>query len=549
MSERAIHRNILAGILAFQIDFISREQLISAMNEWALNKRQLLEDILLSRGALDQESHRLICAIVKKHIEMHGGDATAILTKSDSLRAIRDDLESIGDLQINKTLTVACLPKQSSDDAVMLTVAGPLPQFYGRRFRIIRAHAEGGLGIVSLAHDHELNREVALKEIKARHADDPTSRSRFVLEAEITGALGHPSIVPVFSLGHTGEGRPYYAMQFITGRTFKQAIRDAHSETSGSPERGLKFLQLLKSFTDVCNAVHYAHQRGVIHRDIKPSNIILGEFGEAYLVDWGLAQRISADESVTPQSVAGTPMYMSPEQARGMSLSPRSDIYSLGATLYELLTGHAPFKFSEEQMDIQSVLSRVQEGRFDRPSDRKVDVDRVLEGICLRAMATNSEDRFNSARELTVEIDRYLSELPLRSWRRDVTYFEAMRSDNPDEVEFQISLARSYQNIGVASWGQQEFAQALQYLQSAKVILQALQQQDGYLKRDLAAVCLTLSRVHAQMRQKSAALSEYEQAQIWLSQYLEDRGREATPGLLVQIFGRSPVGFFRYLRE
>src|SRR5207245_1335212 len=144
-----------------------------------------------------------------------------------------------------------------------------------------------------VAEDQELHREVALKEIKEDRAHDAVSRSRFVLEAEITGGLEHPGIVPVYGLGQYADGRPFYAMRFVKGDNLKAAIRRFHeAERPGRDpsERSLALRQLLRRFVDVCNAVAYAHSRGVLHRDLKPANIMLGKYGETLVVDWGLAK-------------------------------------------------------------------------------------------------------------------------------------------------------------------------------------------------------------------------------------------------------------------
>src|SRR5262249_52918618 len=143
------------------------------------------------------------------------------------------------------------------------------------------------------AHDHELHREVALKEIQDRHADHPESRGRFLLEAEITGGLEHPGIVPVYGLGTYADGRPYYAMRFIKGDSLKDAIERFHkTDVAGRDpgERTLALRQLLRRLIDVCNAIAYAHSRGILHRDLKPGNIMLGRYGETLVVDWGLAK-------------------------------------------------------------------------------------------------------------------------------------------------------------------------------------------------------------------------------------------------------------------
>jgi serine/threonine protein kinase/tetratricopeptide (TPR) repeat protein len=315
----------------------------------------------------------------------------------------------------------------------------------GSRFRIVRPHAEGGLGKVYVAIDEELHREVALKEIKDSHADDLNSRSRFLLEAEITGGLEHPGIVPVYSLGQYADGRPFYAMRFICGDSLKDAIERFHSRPSsgvsgaGSEgERTLAMRQLLGRFIDVCQAIQYAHDRGILHRDLKPSNIMLGKYGETLVVDWGLAKIVgrsgnqetlasAAGETTlrphsgsgVPTTIAGstigTPAFMSPEQAAGRLdlMGPPSDVYSLGATLYCVLTGCAPF----EEMEVAEILRRVQIGDFPRPRQKNANVPEPLEAICLKAMAREPRDRYNAPREIADDIEHWLADEPVGAYR------------------------------------------------------------------------------------------------------------------------------------
>ena len=159
------------------------------------------------------------------------------------------------------------------------------------------------MGQVYVAHDEELRREVALKEIQSQHADRKDSRARFLLEAEITGGLEHPGIVPVYGLGQYADGRPYYAMRFIRGDSLQSAIKEFHKAESGERdpgERTLELRKLLGRFIDVCQAMQYAHDRGVLHRDLKPGNIMLGKYGETLVVDWGLAKALGRnDQSAT----------------------------------------------------------------------------------------------------------------------------------------------------------------------------------------------------------------------------------------------------------
>jgi tetratricopeptide (TPR) repeat protein/tRNA A-37 threonylcarbamoyl transferase component Bud32 len=308
----------------------------------------------------------------------------------------------------------------------------------GDRFHILRPWREGGLGKVSIAEDEQLHREVALKEIKIDHARDKRSCDRFLLEAEITGALEHPGIVPVYALGQYSDGRPFYAMRFVRGDTLEEAIERFHRADSAKArdrgQRSVAFRKLLARFIDVCNAVAYAHSRGVLHRDLKPSNVLLGKYGETLVVDWGLAKVLGKEDGdvlaeETPfvlqsehdsaptrmGTLIGSPRFMSPEQAAGRLdlLSPASDVYSLGATLYVLLTGVAPFR----DPDLQTVLHKVQQGDFPLPRQASEKIAPALEAVCLKAMAIKPSDRYASPREMADDIEHWLADQPVAAYR------------------------------------------------------------------------------------------------------------------------------------
>jgi tetratricopeptide (TPR) repeat protein len=247
--------------------------------------------------------------------------------------------------------------------------------------------------------------------------------------------LEHPGIVPVYALVQGADGKPCYAMRFVKGETLRDAIRGFHeADRPGRDpgERSLTLRQLLGRFVAVCNTLAYAHDRGIVHRDLKPDNIMLGKYGETLVLDWGLAKPMAggkADPTAAQETPAytfdgsdggtqmgqaiGTPPYMSPEQAAGLwdEVIPASDVYSLGATLYCLLTGKAPLK--GEKSD---VLKKAQQGDFPPPRHIKPSIARPLEAICLKAMARKREDRYGSPRELAEDLEHWLAGEPVRVW-------------------------------------------------------------------------------------------------------------------------------------
>jgi tetratricopeptide (TPR) repeat protein/tRNA A-37 threonylcarbamoyl transferase component Bud32 len=325
------------------------------------------------------------------------------------------------------------LPKERAEPA-SAGAAGTAP--VADRYTPDRFHREGGLGQVWLAHDGELQREVALKRVKPAYAHSAESRRRFLREAEITARLQHPGIVPVYGLVHDAAGQPCYAMRFIEGESLRDAVQRFHAAAGPGRdpgERRLGLRQLLARFVAVCNTIAFAHSRAIVHRDLKPQNIMLGKFGETLVVDWGLAkpfertpeERAAGETTLQPCAALkgeetrhgealGTPAYMSPEQAAGRwdEVGAASDIYSLGATLYAILTGQPPFQGGAAD----ALLQQVQRGDFVPPRQRQRDVPAGLEAVCLRAMAAQPADRYGSATALAQEIERWLADEPVSTY-------------------------------------------------------------------------------------------------------------------------------------
>ncbi len=438
MSQPETNRNLLFAIMAVQMDFVPRDAMFSAMFAWTERKELPLGQILVDRGELSHARRALLDQLLDEHIKAHANDPARSLQALSSTDGVAEVLTRIPDVELQTSLghlrelgQTRVGPDTLADFATVVpSTPGPLAPWTGR-FRVVRRHAEGGLGVVSVAIDDELDREVAFKEIKPRHADHPTSQARFILEAEITGKLEHPGIVPIYGLGHDSTGRPYYAMRFIRGDSLADAINRFHDPDgpyADPDKRPLQLRELLARFLDICDALAYAHSRGVLHRDLKPGNVMLGPFGETLVVDWGLALPLEeiphglesthgplktskTDSGSLPSengTVVGTPQYMPPEQAEGAidQLGPRSDVYGLGAILYDLLTGCHPVE--GETRD--AILAAVRQGRIRPPRQVRSDVPLALEAICLKALSLRPTDRYPAPHALAADLKSWLAD-------------------------------------------------------------------------------------------------------------------------------------------
>jgi eukaryotic-like serine/threonine-protein kinase len=427
MAESDRQRDLLFCLSAIEQDIVTAEQLAPVLERWLDQAGKPLTDLLVERGLMTTtQLTRLSSAMAAKL--SHSGDEAMSEWKT------RPQLsESTVIDPLSKPIDYPDLVENTRNQ----TSARPATIITGKndeRFNIVSAYAEGGLGEISVAHDSQLGRMVALKQIKTRWADDVDARSRFLQEAQITGRLEHPGIVPVYALGFDASGRPYYAMRFIEGETLQEVAKRFHTKHSNGHcdhgERMFELRKLLGRLIDVCNAIDYAHNRGVIHRDLKPANIILGKYGETLVVDWGLAKVIGGDKlpplpfpeiagsggvvGTVMGTALGTPAYMSPEQAAGRmdELGPQTDIYSLGVTLYHILTGRLPY----EEGSVSGVLAKIQASSTHTPREHCSWVPRALEAICQKAMAPRPADRYASTAALADDIELWLADEPISAY-------------------------------------------------------------------------------------------------------------------------------------
>lgn len=470
-------RNLLFGILAVREGMVSAERAFEVLVEWQRERGDhLLADYFEQLGVIDRSSRVRLETLIAATIaaKSHPANDTDQTVGPDGNGGI--DLKTAeSDFSDNTIVAEPGTLLGSSFRSETADAAG--------RYRVLRLHSAGAMGEVFVAVDGEFGREVALKQIRDRFSENRQQQARFVLEAEITGSLEHPGVVPVYSLGKYKDGRPFYAMRLIRGDSLKEAIVQFHRRPSDNPPpvrkarrssnpdsktipvqdasdkaakgyRGavegsdapngarllnampdfhsLAFRSLMRRFVDVCNAIGYAHSRGVLHRDLKPGNIMLGDFGETLVVDWGLAKLLGKTgaedpdslepiaalphdgiciEQTRPGAAVGTPAYMSPEQAEGKidQLGPAADIYSLGATLYTIVTGRSPF----DRKDIVDTLNEVRFGKFRPPRAVQPRIPKPLEAICLKAMALRADDRYKSSLDLAGDIERWLADEPV----------------------------------------------------------------------------------------------------------------------------------------
>ncbi len=437
MSHESTDRNLLFGVLALQADLLTAARFAEACTAWSARKDVSLADLLVERGWITPTDRSDISKLLDRKLRKHGGDVRASLAEAAG-PAVHASLAGIKDRAIQRSLIglpgPATIDRGASSHELLSTI-GYHPESR-ERYTLTRLHAKGGIGQVWLARDSDLGREVALKEIRPEQPEVGAVRNRFLAEARITGQLEHPNIVPVYELVRPADGgRPFYTMRFVRGRTLSEAVKDYHRRLEDGTTGPLELRQLLDAFVDVCNAVAYAHSRGVIHRDLKGANIVLGDFGEVMLLDWGLAKVLgqpgtdkpvplvtlekgtTAEQTVQGQ-VLGTPAYMAPEQAAGRldQIHEWTDVYGLGAILYEILAGRVPFSGE----DTTDVLRKVQHEPPIPPRILSRDVPKALQAICLKAMAKNPKQRYTRADDLARDVQHWLADEPVEAYREPV---------------------------------------------------------------------------------------------------------------------------------
>jgi len=385
-------------------------------------------------------------------------DADPLPSFAEAVRRLRERKgtvrvdEALSEVDVELYSTLAWDP----DTNTLLPESGPNVSIGGdgTRYEVARELGRGGMGRILEARDAELRRRVAIKVVLDPAKMSRAQLARFVCEARITSQLEHPNIVPVHDMGITDDGLLYFVMKRVEGRSLREVIEALRA---GDPTVAATFdiPRLVQDMIAVCNAMAYAHDRGVLHRDLKPDNIMIGEFGEVLVMDWGLA-RVVGDTSEdrdrggraelvsldrigparTRDGVAiGTPGYMSPEQvmAAPSRLDPRTDVFALGSTLYELLTLCPAYRGRDARAVLVATIRRSPLPPRDAAPHRRIPEE--LEAICLKALARDPDDRFPGAAELATAL-------------RDFLTGRSRRQAAEERLEAGIEAGARYQGLG-----------------------------------------------------------------------------------------------------
>ena len=408
--------NLRFAVLALREQLIDERQFAHVCSVWAEDPSRSIAALLSERSWVSEAEREALQQRIDRH-------------EAEGLAAPEQPTLTLGPSEASLGLDL--------DDLDL----GGLPLTVRERITLRGLHSSGGIGEVWRAYDEILGREIALKRLKTEQAAQLEHRARFFREARITGQLDHPGVVPVydFSAGH-GDEHCFYTMRFLRGRTLSEVIEAFHAEREpGEDMVSGAFLQLLGYFVNICNTMAFAHSRGIVHRDLNGNNVIVGDYGEVVVLDWGLAKRVSTragacdgdegerDESdsqgsrpadsLTGMRVTetlqgerlGTPAFMAPEQALGQidRIDHRTDVYGLCALLYDMLTGQPPFVGD----DALAVMDAVARAPVRSPRELVPEVPSALEAICVRGLAKSRAQRWPDVSSLASAVQRWIGAL------------------------------------------------------------------------------------------------------------------------------------------
>lgn len=422
-----MEREILFCLTALQMGLTTPERLREIGKELSEKKIFSLRSELIRRELLRLEQIKTIEQAIDISVSLHNGNYKKLLSLRIYKKLVKEAFGDSISISLNGEISPSSPGlKIGAEDLDIHTVTEESPD----RYNSIKDIGQGGIGRVILAFDRHTGRNIAIKELLSTPYDNIKQAStispdeaRFLREARLTAQLEHPSIIPVYEIGRRLNNSIYYTMKYVKGRTLSEIIRSCNSLN----ER----LRYLSHFVNLCNAIAYAHSKGVIHRDIKPHNVMIGEFGETVVLDWGLAKIKSQYETENEKfanqmkllkdaaagktvagEVMGTPQYMPPEQAWGdvENIDERSDIYSLGAVLYEILTGFPPFDGDSPLEIIKAVRAYSRgEKRLVPVKEEETECPDELAAIAEKALSADKNKRYQSAVDLIDDVEAYMA--------------------------------------------------------------------------------------------------------------------------------------------
>ncbi len=511
MNQTHLENQIIYVILAYYHEISSRDELINLFKEWMSERRGSFADLLKNKGLLSDREIILLSQKLKD-LRAEPGSRTRIQSIIDQCSGlvqeliIRTNNESLASLSLLSNqffvTSISChsnigFVKKSGQIDLGFESSTSSPsdaelQLYRTKIQNVSDHnsgsssfsssgnnsgdsnhnsilfsyetcfettgfvARGAIGEVYQANDTGFARNVALKKMQQRDADrlKEQLRATFLLEGEVTGRLDHPGVLPMYGLGQTRDGNPFYVMKYIDTPDFESLINQFHGTTSGDTTATVisnEYLRkLLSHFSAACQTLQYAHDRGVLHCDVKPANIMTGRYGETYVVDWGMAllfkvdqngeirsshhfvepiqpvlqnsrQALHRDQGGMRDFIGGTLGYMSPEhyqanrESRVSGMTPAADIFSMGAILYQILTGVMPVNARPDE-SMEQRLGRIAEGRFESASSLVSGIPRPLDAICRKAMASNPAMRYENIKDLATDIEKWQAGEPVSAY-------------------------------------------------------------------------------------------------------------------------------------